>query len=111
MPKTVLFHLDENCNRSIAEGLRRCGINVTTTPEAGLLGVSDEVQVAYALSEARVIFAQDQDFLRLNAAGTAHPGIVYGDQHSHSIGDIIRGLVLIWEMYEPGEIAGCIEYL
>jgi hypothetical protein len=31
--------------------LRRRGIDVTTTPEAGLLGVADEEQLAFAISQ------------------------------------------------------------
>jgi hypothetical protein len=42
MPRTILFHLDENCHRAIAEGLRRRGIDVTTTPEVGLISATDE---------------------------------------------------------------------
>jgi hypothetical protein len=42
MPRTIRFHLDENCHRAIAEGLRRRGINVSTTPEAGLRSATDE---------------------------------------------------------------------
>jgi hypothetical protein len=49
MPRTIRFHLDENCARAIAIGLRRHGIDVTTTPDAGLLGAIDEEQAAYAL--------------------------------------------------------------
>jgi hypothetical protein len=41
MPRTIRFHLDENCSHAIAAGLRRRGIDVTTTPEAGLLGAGD----------------------------------------------------------------------
>jgi predicted nuclease of predicted toxin-antitoxin system len=48
--------------------LRRRGIDVTTTPEAGLISATDEVQAAYALAECRVIITQDRDFLRLNIA-------------------------------------------
>jgi hypothetical protein len=48
MPRTIRFHLDENCPRAIAAGLRRRGIDVTTTPEAGLMGASDEQQVTTA---------------------------------------------------------------
>lgn len=40
MPRTIRFHLDENCSHAIAAGLRRRGIDVTTTPEAGLLNAS-----------------------------------------------------------------------
>jgi hypothetical protein len=42
MPRTILFHLDENCAHAIAAGLRRRGIDVTTTPDVGLLGAIDE---------------------------------------------------------------------
>jgi len=111
MPKTIRFHLDENCNRAIADGLRRRGVVVTSTPEAGLLRATDEVQAAYALAEGRVIFTQDRDFLRLHAAGTAHLGIAYCDKDTLSIGEIISGLVLIWEVYDPGEMVGRVEYL
>ena len=66
---TIRFHLDENCSRSIADGLRRRGIDVTTTPEVGLMGATDEQQAAHGLAEGRVLFTQDQDFLRLDAEG------------------------------------------
>jgi predicted nuclease of predicted toxin-antitoxin system len=75
MARTIRFHLDENCHRAIAEGLRRRDIDVTTTPEVGLLGALDEEQAAYGLSQERVIFTQDRDFLRLHAARIPHAGI------------------------------------
>jgi hypothetical protein len=111
MPRTIRFHLDENVHRAIAEGLQRRGVAVTTTPEAGLIRASDEAQVAYALTEGRVIFTQDRDFLRLHAADTPHPGIAYCDKDTLGIGEIIAGLILIWEVYDPGEMVGRVEYL
>ena len=77
MPRTIRFHLDENCTKAIAVGLRRRGIEVTTTPEAGLLGAIDEAHAAYSLSQGRIIFTQDRDFLRIYAAGVLHAGIAY----------------------------------
>lgn len=111
MPRTIRFHLDENCHRAIAEGLRRRGIDVTSTPEAGLRTATDEQQLAHCLAQARVLFSQDRDFLRLHAAGTPHPGIVYCDKDTRSIGEIIQGLVLIWEVLEPEEMTNRVEYL
>jgi hypothetical protein len=58
MPRTIRFHLDENCHRAIAEGLRRRGVDVITTPEAELLSASDEEQLAYALPRGRLVFTQ-----------------------------------------------------
>lgn len=53
MVKTIKFHLDESISNAIALGLRRRGINVTTTSEVGLMGASDQEQIAFAVSENR----------------------------------------------------------
>jgi predicted nuclease of predicted toxin-antitoxin system len=111
MAKGIRFHLDESCPGALADGLRRHGIDVTTTPEAGLLGASDDQQLAFATAHDRVLFTQDDDFLRINAAGIPHPGIVYCHQQKHSPGDLIRLLALVWEVYEPEELRGRAEYL
>jgi predicted nuclease of predicted toxin-antitoxin system len=111
MPRTIRFHLDENCHRAIAEGLRRRGVDVTTSPEIGLLQATDEEQVAYCLREGRVLFTQDHDLLRLHAAGVPHAGLAYCVKDTKSIGAMIQSLVIIWELMEPGEMAGRVEYL
>jgi Domain of unknown function (DUF5615) len=71
MPRTIRFHLDENCSKAIAGGLRRRGIHVTTTPEmGGLTGAIDEQQAAYSLAEGRILFTRksksrtDQEWLQ-----------------------------------------------
>lgn len=111
MPGTIRFHLDENVGSAIADGLRNRGIDVTTTPESGLIASRDAVQLEFALSQARVIFTQDADFLRLHQAGEDHAGIAYCQQGSRSIGEILRGLILIWELLEPEDIRGQVEFI
>jgi predicted nuclease of predicted toxin-antitoxin system len=111
MPQTIKFHLDEHCDPAIAAGLRRQGIDVTTTPEVGLVGATDEHQIAFAMTAGRVIFTKDSDYLRFNASGEPHAGIVYCHQRTRSIGEIIDGLVLIWEVYDSHEVAQRVEYL
>jgi predicted nuclease of predicted toxin-antitoxin system len=111
MPRTIRFRLDENCNLAIAASLRRRGIDVTTTPEAGLISATDEAQAAYALAEGRVIITQDRDFLRLNASGEPHAGIAYCDKDTKSIGEMISGLVRIWEGLEPETMVGRVQFL
>ena len=76
MPRTIQFHLDEHINSAVADGLRRRGIGVTTTADAGLPGSRDADHVSFAVAEGRVIFTNDADFLRLHDQGAAHPGIV-----------------------------------
>ncbi len=111
MAQTIRFHLDEHCPAALAEALRRRGIDVTTAVSAGLLQSSDEEHLSFAGAEGRVIFTQDEDFLALHASGVSHAGIAYCHQEARSLGDIIRGLVLIWEIYEPVEMANRVEWL
>jgi hypothetical protein len=109
MPRTIRFHLDENCDPAIAAGLRRQGIDVTTAHDSCTRAI--EEHVGYAFRDNRVVFTQDRDFLRLHAAGTPHRGIAYCKKDTLGIGEIINGLMLIWEIYDPEEMVGRIEYL
>lgn len=111
MPRTIRFHLDEHCDPAIAVGLRRHGIDVTTTLEAGLEGAADEVQLFHGLALERVVFTQDRDYLRIAASGMPHAGIAYCRQQTRSIGEIIEALALIWDIYETEEMANRIEYI
>lgn len=56
MANKLKFHLDESVSNAIAKGLRMRGIDITTSPEEGLIGASDKEQLAYALSQGRVVF-------------------------------------------------------
>ncbi|SKB13546.1 conserved hypothetical protein [Planktothrix sp. PCC 11201] len=107
----IKFHLDENITLAIASGLRRRRIDVSTTPEEEMIGKSDEQQLEFARSQERVVFTQDTDFLRLHHAGFTHSGIVYCPQSSKSIGQILQGLVLIWEILNAEEMKNHLEYL
>lgn len=77
MPQTPRFHLDESVTKAIADGLRLRERDCTTTPELGMLGASDEEQLAYAKREGRILITSDQDFLALIRDDTDHPGVVY----------------------------------
>lgn len=111
MARTIRYHLDENCDPRIAAGLRLHGVDVSTTPEAGLLRAPDEEQLAYAVGQGRVIVTHDTDFLRLAAMAKESPGIVFAPEGGRSIGEIIRGALLIWEVCEPDEMRNHVEYL
>ncbi|HEY3026906.1 MAG TPA: DUF5615 family PIN-like protein [Pyrinomonadaceae bacterium] len=63
MADRIRFHLDEHVDPAIATALRRAGIDVTTTNDAGLRTKDDEVHLNFARSEGRVIVTRDQDFL------------------------------------------------
>jgi predicted nuclease of predicted toxin-antitoxin system len=63
MSERIRFHFDENVDPAIALGLRRYGIDVTTTNDVQLRTQSDEVQLAFIQETQRVLFTQDTDFL------------------------------------------------
>lgn len=111
MAEPVRFHLDEQMDPDIARALRRHGIDVTTTVEAGLRTREDVRQLEYVRAERRVMVTDDTDFLRLATATTDHPGIVFCRRTRHTLGEIIRFLLLVHEVYEPTEIAGRVEYM
>jgi predicted nuclease of predicted toxin-antitoxin system len=51
-------------------------LGVTTSQEARLIEARDEQQAAYGRDQARVVFTHDADFLRLQATGVPHAGII-----------------------------------
>jgi predicted nuclease of predicted toxin-antitoxin system len=75
-----------------------------------MMGASDEAHLAFALERGRIIVTHDDDFLRLAALGKAHAGIVYSSQQL-SIGEIIRGLMLIYDVLELEDMKDKVEYL
>ena len=81
-----------------------------TVSEAGMLGASDQEHLTFARREGRVLFTQDADFLRLHASGVEHSGIVYARQQT-AVGEMIRNLVLVSELFEPDEMEGHLEFL
>jgi predicted nuclease of predicted toxin-antitoxin system len=111
MPRTIRFHLDEHVDHAVADGLRRRGIDCTTTVDAGLLGADDPDQLAFAKAQGRVLFSNDPDFLRAHNQGVEHSGIAYCHQQSRSVGEIIRALELIWEVLEPEEMQNRVEFV
>lgn len=84
---------------------------MTTTVQADLLRRSDQAQIEYARSSGRVIVTHDTDFLRMASQDSEHPGIVYCHRTSHSVGETIRRLILVYEVLAPDEIRGQVEFL
>jgi uncharacterized protein with PIN domain len=106
----VKFYVDEHVAKAVVRGLRQRGVDVLTVPEAELLGASDEDHLARARSEGRVLVTQDTDFLRLHAAGVEHAGIAFAPP-DFSVGRVIRGLMLIYDILDPAEMFQHVEYL
>ena len=86
------------------------GIDITTATDADLIAAADSEHITYALSENRVIFTQDQDFLRRHSAGDEHAGIAYSQQGVRSIGETVRYLHLLSDCLEPQDMRGQLEF-
>lgn len=111
MPDRIRFHLDEQVDPDIARALRQHGIDVSTTVDAGLRTATDVAQLAFARRENRVLITHDADFLRLAAQNAEHNGIAYCHKSERSLGEIIRSLILMYEVLMPEEIVGRVEFL
>ena len=111
MAEPLRFHLDENVPVAIAEALRRRGIDVTTTQDAGLFTAEDTAQLAYCTLEQRVLVTHDMDFLVLHQAGAQHAGIACCALGARTIGEMVRALLLLHEVSDASEMLGHVEFL
>ena len=107
----IRFHLDESVDHAVARGLRRRDIDTSTATDAELIGAPDEEHVAFALSENRVLFTHDADFLRLARVGIRHAGIVYVHPRRMSLGDMILRLVALWRRLDAEDMPNRVVFL
>ncbi|NWG01300.1 MAG: DUF5615 family PIN-like protein [Syntrophaceae bacterium] len=105
------FYLDEHIPKGVVEGLRRRGVDVLTAQEAGRSGDSDEKQLAFAAREGRVLITFDDDFLRLDAAGVPHKGIVFSQTGRYTVGELIERVMLIANVIDPNDMKNHIEFV
>ena len=105
------FHLDENVDPDIAAALRKRGVDVTTTQEAGLRSAKDEPQWEYVLRERRVFVTHDAGFINRANQTPTHPGIAYCAMNSRSVGQVVEMLILMFEVYTSEEMEGSVQYL
>src|SRR3954467_5201422 len=102
--------MDEHVPMPATRALRRRGIDVTRAQDVGLHPADDEVHLAFATREGRVVMTQDADFLRLHANGVHHSGIVYAPQQT-PVRYLIRTLTLLVDVVTPVEMIDHVEFL
>jgi len=106
----IRFYADEHIPKAVIQGLRQRGVDILTVAEAGLLAANDVTHLRFVREVSRVIVTQDDDFLRLAAAGESHAGIVYAPQHT-SVSALIHGLLLIHRVLDAEEMVDHVEFL
>ena len=109
MAEIIRFYLDENVPVAVAEQLHRRGIEAVTARDLGRLGDNDVNHLRRAAVMGCVFCTHDADYVEMAALGVEHPGIVFGQQHKHGVGDWVRFLELLAAAYEPGEMRNRVE--
>lgn len=112
---SVALYLDVHVRAAIAEGLRLRGVDVLTAQEDGAATMEDPDLLDRAGELGRVIFTQDQDFLReahsRQETGDFFAGVVYGHQLHLTIGQCVTDLEAIAKVYDPEDMVNNVEYL
>ncbi len=93
------LYMDVHVPRAITEGLRRRGIDVLTSQEDGTREADDEQLLIRATGFDRLLFTQDEDFLKLapiwQLSGKPFAGIAFAHQMGASMGRLIEDLELL----------------
>lgn len=111
MADQIRFYCDTHIPRAVALGLRRRGIDVVRAEEVDMAEAKDEQHMAFALREKRVIVTQDAGFIDRIKKGEKNCGVAFCEQGSRGIGEMISALVLIFQVLEPDEMIGHVEYM
>ena len=107
----IRYHLDEHMDMAIAVGLRRRGIDVTTTVEAGLIRASDPEQMAFATAQQRVFVTRERGIAAEVPPGISHAGIAIARSGRRNIGPTVLALAHRHRTTQAEEMVDRIEYL
>jgi hypothetical protein len=97
----IRLYLDEDAQRgSLVKALRERGVDVETANEAGLVNVADDLHLAYATAQSRVLYSFNigdynrphSEYLKRNET---HAGIILAPQQRYSTGEQLRRLLRI----------------
>lgn len=109
------LYRDHHVPRAVAQGLRRRGVDLVTAGEEGTKREPDTNLLAIATELGRVLVTNDRGFTIIGSEwqqlGRAYAGIAYVRRQRIPHGKLIEDLLLIAEVYGPGDMANRIEYL
>ena len=107
--------MDVHAPLAITEALRRHGVDTLTSQEDETELLDDPPLLNRATELGRVLFTQDEDFLREGSrrqrTGKQFAGIIYAHQMRVTIGQCVHDLEMMAKVYEPADLANRIEYL
>ena len=114
---TVRLFFDVDATRhSVVTGLRKRGVDVLTSLEAGTTEETDDAQLAFATSQGRAIYSFNVgDFCALHfqwlSQQRSHAGIIVASQQRYSVGEQIRRLVRLANTLSSEQVQNRLEFL
>lgn len=110
----IRLYLDEDVHVLVADLLQARGFDVVTARDAEKLQVSDEEQLAYAVSQSRALVTHNRtDFEALVqdyfAVGNMHYGVIYAVRRSPH--DIAKRLLAILNQVTAEEMQNQVRYI
>jgi hypothetical protein len=112
---SVKLYMDVHVRSAVTQGLRRCGVDVTTAQEDDNSRSPDHLLLDRAQALGRAIFSQDDDLLReahrRQELGERFAGVIYAHQLRITTGQAVRDLEMIAKVYDPGDLEDRVEYL
>jgi hypothetical protein len=107
----IRFYMDEHFPGPVTQALRQRGIDVQTAQDAGRCGQADADQLAFALTEERVMVTFDPDYLALYQSGASHAGVAWCPQLKYGIGMLVQLLELLHSIADRDQMRNHVEYL
>lgn len=115
MHEPIRLYLDEDAQQnSLVRALRARQVDLLTAQEAGQMGATDPVQLAYAAEQQRVLFTFNRgDFVKLHItyleSNRQHAGIIVSDQLA--VGVLLRRLLRLLDTRSAVEMQNWLEFL
>jgi predicted nuclease of predicted toxin-antitoxin system len=109
------LYADVHVRRAVVDGLRLRGVDILTAQEDETAALADPLLLDRALALGRIIFTQDDDFLReanrRQKTGEMFGGVAYAHQLNVTVSECIENLLLIAEASEWDEWLNRVAYI
>jgi hypothetical protein len=114
--RTKIYIDEDAMDSDLVAALRSRGIPVITAMDAGLVGKSDNEQLAFAAEHGCVLYTFNvSDFYRLHTewagAGREHGGMILAPQQRFSVGEQLRRILRLRATTTAASMRNQVEFL
>ena len=109
MPLLLLF--DEHASYDIMDGISLRGIDAISVQQAGIRSAIDESILDLAIRLGRVIYTHDDDFLRIDATGVSHAGVIFHREKKYTVGRAVEELEIACKIFDMDEMRNRVHWL